>query len=185
LRLFVELVGRSPALVNSHQHVAVFPAVGGALDSVLADTSRPLFVRRVREPWLLLRYVAGARGKRVALNLLGRRQSRRQVRYGFAGADWLVGLSDPGHAGRQDYFGRWLAHPPLGSVELMCHPGHLDPALGGRDGTPVGGSQPWRVAEYQRLTDASFAEACERAGYRRVRPTEWLDRGRSEHTHAA
>jgi predicted glycoside hydrolase/deacetylase ChbG (UPF0249 family) len=185
LRRFVDLVGRPPSLINSHQHVSVFPAVGRVLDSLLGDTSRPVFVRRVREPWLLLRHVAGARRKRLTLNLLGRPRARRQVRAGFAGADWLAGLSDPGHAGRPDYFTRWLAHSHLGSLELMCHPGHLDSALGGRDGTPAGGSQPWRVAEYQRLADPIFAEASERAGYRRLRPSEWLDHGRRGQTHAA
>jgi predicted glycoside hydrolase/deacetylase ChbG (UPF0249 family) len=185
LRRFVELAGKAPAIVNSHQHVSLFSVVGVALREVLSGNAGPVFVRRVREPWRLFLAVAGARRKRTALNILGRRQARHQSRAGFAGADWLAGLSDPADAGQPDYFTRWLAGLPGGSVELMCHPGHLDPALGGRDGTPPGGSQPWRVAEYCRLTDPEFEVACDRSGFQRVRPAEWLDRGRRELTHAA
>src|SRR5437763_880354 len=52
-RRFVELVGRPPRLVNSHQHAALFPPVGAILRRVLERT-RPLpYMRRVREPWPL------------------------------------------------------------------------------------------------------------------------------------
>jgi predicted glycoside hydrolase/deacetylase ChbG (UPF0249 family) len=184
-RRFVELVGRPPALVNSHQHVGLFPAVRAALFEVLKDAPRPVYVRRVREPWSLLKAVPGARLKRAALNLLGRRAARRQGRAGFSGADRLAGLSDPRDAGRADYFTRWLTADAGGDVELVCHPGHLDAALGGRDGTPAGGSQPWRPEEYRRLSEPAFGEACARAGFRRARPAEWLDARARGLTHAA
>jgi predicted glycoside hydrolase/deacetylase ChbG (UPF0249 family) len=184
-RRFVELVGRPPALVNSHQHVALFSPVGDILIDLLKESPHPVYVRAVREPWQLLRFVAGARWKRGVLGLTGRRLARRFERAGFAGADWLAGLSTPRHARRPEYFTRWLTHVPGQTVELMCHPGHLDPTLGGRDGTPAGSSQLWRPEEYRRLSDPAFADGCERAGFRRLRPAEWLDcRGR-ERIHAA
>jgi chitin disaccharide deacetylase len=184
-RRFVELVGRPPTLVNSHHHVALFAPVGDVLLDVLKDAPGPVYVRPVREPWRLLWLVAGARPKRMLLNRSGRRTARRFARAGYHAADWLAGLSDPSDAGHGDYFARWLAHTPGQAVELMCHPGHLDPALGGRDGTPAGGAQVWRVEEFRRLADPTFGEACVRAGFRRLRPAEWLERRRRELTHAA
>jgi predicted glycoside hydrolase/deacetylase ChbG (UPF0249 family) len=184
-RRFIELVGRVPVLVNSHQHVALFAPVGDALLDVLRESPRPVYVRAVREPWRLLWSIAGARPKRALLNRLGRRAARRFARAGFESADWLAGLSSVRDAIKGDYFTRWLAGTPGQTVELMCHPGHLDSALGGRDDTPVGGAQTWRVEEYRRLADPAFGEACVRAGFGRVRPGEWMDRRRRGLTHAA
>jgi predicted glycoside hydrolase/deacetylase ChbG (UPF0249 family) len=182
---FVHLAGQPPALVNTHQHVALFASIGDILLDVLASSPRPVYARAVREPWGMLKSVGGARAKRALLNLFGRRSARRFARAGHAGADWLAGLSDPRSAGKADYFTRWLAHMPGSAVELMCHPGHVDGALGGRDGTLAGSSQVWRAEEFRRLSAPDFAEACDRAGFRRVRPSEWLQhRGRGL-THAA
>jgi hypothetical protein len=182
---FIELVGQPPALVNSHQHVALFSPVGSILIELLKETGQTAYVRAVREPWRLLHSVGGARAKRGFLSMVGRRSARRFENAGFGAADWLAGLSNPEHAIRPNYFVRWLTHMPGQAVELMCHPGHLDPTLGGRDGTTPGGSQPWRVEEYRRLTDPHFAEACAHAGFRRVRPSECLARSRRELIHAA
>jgi predicted glycoside hydrolase/deacetylase ChbG (UPF0249 family) len=184
-RRFVELVGRPPRLVNSHQHVALFKSVGDILIEVLKQSTQPTYVRRVREPWSLLRAVSGARRKRLFLRMLGPGSARRFDRAGYAGADCFAGLSQPAQAAQTEYLSRWLSHAPGQTVELMCHPGHLDPSLAGRDGTAPGGSQPWRVHEYHRLSDPRFAEACERARFRRMRPSEWLDWQRREQAHAA
>jgi predicted glycoside hydrolase/deacetylase ChbG (UPF0249 family) len=184
-RRFIELVGQPPTLVNSHQHVALFQPIGDILIELFAEAPRPIYARFVREPWQLLWSIPGARLKRTALKLLGRPQTRRFERAGFAGADWFVGLSNPLSAGHPDYFTRWLAHVPGQTVELMCHPGHLDATLSGRDGTPPGSSQVWRTEEYRRISEPAFADACDRAGFRRLRPTEWLDRRGRELTHAA
>jgi predicted glycoside hydrolase/deacetylase ChbG (UPF0249 family) len=184
-RRFIDLLGRPPTLVNSHQHVALFAPVGDILVEMLKGSPRPTYVRAVREPWSLQRWISGARTKRTLLNWFGRPSARHFERAGFYGADWLAGLSRPGDAGRVDYFTRWLAHTPGQSAELMCHPGHLDPTLGGRDGTRVGGAQVWRVEEFRRLADPGFGDACGRAGFRRVRPADWLDGRRRESTHAA
>jgi predicted glycoside hydrolase/deacetylase ChbG (UPF0249 family) len=183
-RRFIDLVGRPPTLVNAHQHVALFGHIGDVLIELFANSPRPVYWRAVREPWYLLRSVRGARLKRAVLNLWGRLQARR-FGAGFQAADWLAGLSNPHDAGRPDYFTRWLLHAPVRDLELMCHPGHADPTLGGRDGTPAGGSQPWRTEEYRRLTEPEFVDACARAGFRRVRPSEWLERRRRGLTHAA
>src|SRR5262249_33866692 len=50
-RRFVELVGRRPTLVNSHQHAALFPPVGDVLLRLLRPAAAATFFRRVREPW--------------------------------------------------------------------------------------------------------------------------------------
>jgi predicted glycoside hydrolase/deacetylase ChbG (UPF0249 family) len=184
-RHFIDLLGRPPLLVNSHQHVALFAPVGNVLVDILKEAPGPVYVRAVREPWVLQWSIAGARAKRTLLNLYGRPAARQFSLAGFPSADWLAGLSNPREACRGDYFTRWLAHTPGTSVELMCHPGHLDPTLGGRDGTPVAGTQIWRADEFRRLADPAFSDECERSGFRRVRPAEWLDRRRRELTHAA
>src|SRR6202030_1451617 len=98
-----ELVGRPPAFVNSHQHVALFPPVGDVLVELFTDSARPLYARSLREPWHLLRHVAGAGLKRIVLSLLGRRSARRFERAGFLSTAWLAGLSNPGDANSPDY----------------------------------------------------------------------------------
>src|SRR5262245_11524232 len=57
---FVELIGRSPSLVNSHQHVALFGPVGDALLDVLHEQTPQPFLRRVRESIFTLRRIPGA-----------------------------------------------------------------------------------------------------------------------------
>jgi hypothetical protein len=185
LERFVELVGRPPTIVNSHQHVALFQPIADVLFELLDKCPKPVYCRAVREPLGLLRSVAGARLKRAILNFFGRHRARRFERAGFPGAAWLAGLSNTADSSRADYFSRWLQSMPGQAVELMCHPGYLDPTLGGRDGTSEGGSQPWRVEECRRLSDPTFADACDRAGFARIQPKEWLSRKGRELSHAA
>ena len=65
--LFCDLAGHPPTVVNSHHHVQVLQPVGAVLLHVL-EKCRPLpYVRRVREPWLMLARLPGARGKRAFL----------------------------------------------------------------------------------------------------------------------
>jgi predicted glycoside hydrolase/deacetylase ChbG (UPF0249 family) len=94
-----DLVGHAPSVVNTHQHVALFPPVGAVLDALLRQVGALPYLRRVREPWATLADVPGGRVKRAVLNALGRPRIRRQARAGYPGADWLAGVADPAAAG--------------------------------------------------------------------------------------
>jgi predicted glycoside hydrolase/deacetylase ChbG (UPF0249 family) len=184
-RRFVELVGRPPTLVNSHQHVSLFPPVGDILNRVLADVRPAPYVRRVREPWTMLARVPGARVKRAVLNWQGRRLARRQVRAGFPGAAWLAGITDPAYVTDAEFFRRWLTRVPGRVVELACHPGYHDPTLIGRDCKGDDEFLQRRVDELHLLRRPSFFDACRRAGFVLRPPASLLaDAGRGTH-HAA
>ena len=168
---FVEWVGRPPTIVNAHQHVALFSPIGAILRQVL-ERSRPLpYVRRIVEPATMLAWIPGAKVKRTALTILGRRQARDLRRDGFPGADCIAGVTDPKWVQDPDFFVRLLSQVPGRAIELSCHPGHVDSTLPGRDGEGV---QWRRVDEYRLLADPSFDEACRRAGFTRVAPSEWI-----------
>jgi predicted glycoside hydrolase/deacetylase ChbG (UPF0249 family) len=171
---FVDLVGAPPDFVNTHQHVGLFPPVGEMLVWVLRRREYAGYVRRVREPWALLRQVPGARLKRAVLNHLGRRQSGIQARAGFPGNDWLAGITDPPWVRDPQFFARWLACVPGRVVELMCHPGYPDPTVLGRDCEPGDGLLQRRVDEFALLDRPAFAAAVAAAGFEPARPSRWL-----------
>jgi hypothetical protein len=56
-------------------------------------------------------------------------------------------------------------------VELMCHPGHPDRTLLGRDATAEDGQLERRVREYHLLRRPQFVRACQDAGFRLVPPS--------------
>jgi predicted glycoside hydrolase/deacetylase ChbG (UPF0249 family) len=173
---FVELTGRPPGLVNTHQHVGLFLPVGGVLRRLLLR-ARPLpYLRRIREPAAMLAAVPGARVKRAFLTALGQAQVGAQRRAGFPGADWLAGVTDPRWVKDADFFARWLTRVPGAAVELCCHPGRLDPTVLGRDCRPGDGLQQRRVDEQRLMADPSFDAACRRAGFARIAPSEWVAR---------
>jgi chitin disaccharide deacetylase len=182
---FVELVGHAPTVVNSHQHTALFPPVGAILRRVLKRCGAPPYVRRVREPWSMLRVIPGARVKRTVLTLLGRYESWRQEVDGFPGNDWLAGITDPPWVKGPDFFVRWLTRVPGRVVELACHPGHEDTTLLGRDCHEGDGLMRRRVDELHLLNQPSFAAACRRAGFALVPPSGLLARRPRGLPHAA
>jgi hypothetical protein len=118
---FRDLVGHLPTVVNSHHHVQIFPLVSKILLDVLRNCRPRPYVRRVQEPWFLLAQVHGARCKRAFLSLLGRGDAYHQVRNGFPGNEWLVGITDPPWVADPDFFVRWLLRVPGQVVELTCH----------------------------------------------------------------
>ena len=170
-RRFVDLVGAPPALVNSHQHVALFPPCDAGLLDVLTEAGVRPFVRRVVEPVRALAGVPGARLKRAVLTTVGLRAARRARACGFVGCDWLAGVTDPKWVADPRFWDRWLRRlGPTGSVELCCHPGHHDPTLIGRD---CGAADlVRRPRELELLRAPSFRAACERGGFALLRPTE-------------
>ncbi len=184
-RRFVELVGGPPPVVNAHHHVHVFPPVGAILRRVLAGSQPLPYLRRVCEPWGMLRRVPGARGKRAFLSLLGRREARQCRRAGFPGNDWLAGITDPPWVADHDYLARWLTRIPGRVVELTCHPGYLDPTLVGRDCTAGDGLLLRRVHELERLREPAFAEACRQAGFSLVPASALTSLRPGGHAHAA
>jgi predicted glycoside hydrolase/deacetylase ChbG (UPF0249 family) len=172
---FLAMVGHVPRVVNSHQHVAIFPPVGDILLRVLS-AQRPLpYLRRVREPWTMLARIPGARIKRTLLTVLGRRHARAQHRLGFPGADWLAGITDPPWVTDPEFFARWLNQVPGRIVELACHPGYHDAMLIGRDCGANDGLLRRRVDELHLLRQPRFLEACRQAGFHRATPSALID----------
>lgn len=170
-RRFVDLIGRPPVLVNSHQHASLFPPCDDALLHVLAEVGARPYVRRVVERGTALARVKGARVKRTTLTLLGRRAARRAAARGLPGCDWLAGVTDPACVSDGRFWANWLGHlSGTGSVEVCCHPGNLDESLVGRD-CPVGPGLVRRPREAALLRAPSFREACDRAGLVPVRPS--------------
>jgi len=182
---FLDLVGAPPAVVNTHHHVQIFPPVGPIVVELLAR-QRPLpYVRRIRESWRTLYRVGGARVKRLALSVLGRRMVHRQTAAGLPGNDTLIGVTDPPCVADEEFLSRWLAHVPGRVVELTCHPGYLDTTLLGRDATPQDGQMRRRVHELERLRRGDFHAACLRAGFVRLAPSRLCSTTRRERGHAA
>jgi chitin disaccharide deacetylase len=176
LERFVTLVGHAPTFVNCHQHVGVFTPVGELLLRILEELPVRPYVRRIQEPWPVLRRLAGARLKRSFLGWLGRRLSRIQEAHGFPGNDWLAGIASPQCVADPEFFARWLQAMPGNAVELMCHPGRLDPTLVGRDCTDSDGLLQQRVNELRWLREPAFLEAVADAGFVLTSPSELMGR---------
>ena len=174
LRRFIELVGHPPTFVNCHQHVGLFAPIGEILIRILGELKTRPYMRRIQEPWPVLRALPGARVKRTFLGWLGRRLSRIQEAHGFPGNDWLAGITTPDCVLEPDFFVQWLHAIPGDVVELMCHPGRLDPTLVDRDCTDKDGLQQQRVNELRWLRDPSFLDAVQDAGFRLVSPSEFI-----------
>jgi len=143
------------------------------------------YLRRVQEPWSMLRRIPGARKKRTFLTLLGRMEARHQVQDGFPGNDYLAGITDPPWVRNTEFFARWLTRVPGRTVELACHPGRYDSTLIGRDCTADDGLLQRRVDELRLLQQTNFLEACQKAGFTRVTPSELLTRRIGRLSHAA
>lgn len=174
LQRFTELIGHPPTFVNCHQHVGLFAPVGEILLRVLSELRVRPYVRRIQEPWPVIRRVPGARLKRTFLGWLGRRLSGYQEAHGFPGNDWLAGITKPDCVLDPEFFVRWLRSMPGNVVELMCHPGRLDPTLAGRDCTGNDGLMQQRVNELRWLRDSAFVDAAEEAGFRLVSPSAFI-----------
>jgi predicted glycoside hydrolase/deacetylase ChbG (UPF0249 family) len=160
---FVTLTGGAPCSVNAHHHLQVFPLVAGVLEEVLAGTTPPPYLRRVREPWSMISRVGGARIKRLGLTLLSHRVQSR-----LPGNEVLAGATDPRRFTDPQFLVRWVLQVPGRVVEWACHPGHRDETLPGRDGGVE--QMRCRVQELQRLQDPRFLEACREAGFTLVAP---------------
>jgi predicted glycoside hydrolase/deacetylase ChbG (UPF0249 family) len=182
---FLDLMGHSPSVVNSHHHVQVFKPIGAILRRVLRRAAMLPYMRRIREPWRTLTWIRGARLKRLFLSWLGRHDAWHQRRAGFPGNDWLAGITDPPWVADAEFLVRWLARVPGDVVELTCHPGHYDATLVGRDCTLDDGQLERRVNEFHLLEGPSFKEACRQAGLTVVAPASLLRLHFRGQSHAA
>jgi chitin disaccharide deacetylase len=181
---YCDLMGQQPGTVNTHQHVGVFSPVGQVLMDVLDRHGCRPMLRRVQESWGTIIRVPGARIKRTFLNGLGRRLARRQEARQQVGNDWLAGITDPQWVKKPTFFQQWLQAIPGKVVELMCHPGHWDNTLLGRDAGVGDGLQQRRVDELHLLQQPTFKEAVRAAGFKLVSPSE-LMKSRALNVHAA
>jgi chitin disaccharide deacetylase len=174
LRRYVDLVGQIPSHVNSHQHVSIFAPVRRCLLDLLLEQKVVPYVRRVQEPWSMLWRVRGARKKRIFLNYVGRIASRELSQHQVPGNDWFAGITDPQWSRHATFFEHWLRHIPGQTVELMCHPGHADATLLGRDCFPGDGLLQRRVDEFALLSRPEFGQAVQQAGFCCVAPSQLL-----------
>ena len=172
LHRFVELVGQAPTHVNSHQHVSIFKPIRKGLLELLLE-QRPIpYVRRVQEPWSMLRKIRGARAKRIFLNHFGRKEARALVEHDIPGNDWLAGITNPPWTTQPEFFEAWLRAIPGGIVEMSCHPGHADTTLLGRDCTPTDGMLQRRINERQLLLRPEFLAAVRESGFSLTTPAQ-------------
>jgi predicted glycoside hydrolase/deacetylase ChbG (UPF0249 family) len=171
-RRFVDLVGRSPPVVNTHQHVGLFGPVGRLLRGVLTDQFPRPFVRQVRESIFATARVPGPRLKRFILSSFGRLAARRWGHLGFPACQFFAGITDPPHVADPQFFARWLRRTPGHSVELMCHPGYRDETLIRRDCTADNDCVARRARELRLLRSVEFVRAMADAGFRLAAPSE-------------
>jgi predicted glycoside hydrolase/deacetylase ChbG (UPF0249 family) len=180
---FIELVGQSPTIVNSHHHVQVFEPVGVILLRILTEQRRRPYLRRIREPRSTLWHVPGAKIKRAVLTALGIKLARRQRT--LPGNDELVGITNPPFVADPKFWQQWLENSRARVVELTCHPGHTDLSLVGRDCTIADGQLERRVHEFHLLHDAGFLEICRRQGFSLVSASQLTASRRMPLSHAA
>ena len=164
LSRFVSILGRMPDFVDGHQHIHILPRVRQALialfESGQLDRTR-IYVRDCYEPpWRVLRRGVAVR-RALAISVLSmplhgeaRRRAIRTNR-GFSGINDFSRQDD-----YRTLFRRFLRDSgpqPL----VMCHPGHPDEALVGRD--PVVAR---RADEQAYFAGDAFVEDLAEAGYR-------------------
>lgn len=163
---FLDLVGQPPGFMNGHHHVHIFPPVKDTLRDLLQEKGPLPYLRRVSESWRSLAKTPGGRIKRLFLNSWERRGARRQNEAGFPGNDGFAGVAGFDLLKDPDSLANRLRNMPGQVVEWCCHPGHPDPTLNQRDG--------WahRFRELQMLRLGHFQEACRRANFKLVSPSQ-------------
>lgn len=167
-RRYVDLMGTVPLNVNGHHHVHIFGPVRRILMELMQHQYPKPYLRRVQEPWRTLWSVPGIRFKRWLLSSIGHQSAIEQSNAGYPGAEWLLGITDPHFVEANNFFACWLDVTPGEVVELMCHPGHDDVTLLGRDATPTNGQRERRVHEWYRLVSEGYQQALHANGFEMV-----------------
>ena len=167
--LFEGAFGASPAFVDGHQHVQLFPQLRAAVLEITRARAPGAWVRQCGAPggagWL-------GNPKSVLLQALSgpfrRRARARGLRFNpaFAGAYAFQPEADFARL-----FPFFLRDLPDGSV-VMCHPGFVDPELERLDPLTT-----LREAEYAFLAGDAFPGALAGAGLALLRPGAAPPRG--------
>ena len=157
---FERAFGHVPAFLDGHQHVHQLPIVRDVTIELLSRRLRGQgYVRLCREPLsaLLRRRVDVVRA--LIVSRLGRGFAKRVRHANIAANDSFRGVYDlTGRVPFASFFPRFLrggGERPL----IMCHPGHVDPALGEVD--PVTNQ---RETEWQYFSGEGFLQDLARAG---------------------
>lgn len=165
------LTGMDPQLVNSHQHVGVLTGISEPYLRILAEIQPKPWVRRVVEPMTTNRGSKGLALKRRFLSHYGKKQARSLDQFGYIGAPYLAGIANPESLQDSLFFQRCIQETPGETVELMCHPGHLDLTLVGRDVARPGPGLDRRPLEWSMLQDRPFLDAVRALGMEINRPS--------------
>lgn len=172
LNQFRILTGFDPKLVNSHQHVGTLSGISEVYLKILSEIQPRPWVRRVVEPNTGNRTTRGLALKRRFLSHHGRKQASHLDAGQYPGAPYLAGIANPENLQDSLFFQRCLQETPGDLVELMCHPGHLDLTLVGRDVSRHGPGLERRPLEWAMLQDRPFHEAVRALGMEIIRPSQ-------------
>ncbi|MCC6202524.1 MAG: ChbG/HpnK family deacetylase [Gammaproteobacteria bacterium] len=110
--------------LDGHQHVHVLPGVA----AIVARLARAYGIAKVRYPAEPLRGFALRHPRRLAEQLALRAASAAVPLRGLRRADSLAGFPFAGRLDEANLLTLLRRLPGQGRVELMCHPGHDDPA---------------------------------------------------------
>jgi predicted glycoside hydrolase/deacetylase ChbG (UPF0249 family) len=157
---FERAFGHMPAFLDGHQHVHQLPIVRDVTIELLSRRLRGQgYVRNCAEPLLAVLARRTDIGRALMVSLLGRGFAKRVRLARMSANDSFRGVYDL--TGRIPYatlFPSFLSgggERPL----VMCHPGHVDPALGDVD--PV---TDQRETEWQYFSGDGFLQDLGRAG---------------------
>lgn len=154
-RRFVEAIGREPDFIDGHQHVHFLPVVRDWLKARFAGSQKP----RLRGAPGLPRSIGVTALKVAAIAALARGFDRSMEAAGFSAMKPLAGIYDWRQpADFAPTVRAVLERLPDGGV-FMCHPGHVDAILAGRD--PM---QAVRQTEYDFLVSDEFGAMLGSAG---------------------
>ncbi|HEX4081226.1 MAG TPA: ChbG/HpnK family deacetylase [Rhizomicrobium sp.] len=138
---FSDTLGRLPDYIDGHQHVHVLPVVREAVVRVASRIDA--YVRTTIEPIDAAMWHRPARLESAYLACASRPLARLAQQGGVATNRGFRGVRTFREAvPYRDLFGRMLPGADDGCL-VMCHPGHADVALAGRDGVVQARADEW------------------------------------------
>lgn len=134
LDAFEAAMGRPPAFVDGHRHVHVLPSIREAVLALFGTRLDPArtWLRVCTSPAAELVRRGGAVPHALLIDRLSRPLGRMAARHALVANDDFRGVTTFSPRGVAHEFERWITgpgHRPL----MMCHPGHVDDVLRGRD----------------------------------------------------